>query len=218
MPEIGKMGGGAIPPGGAGGAGQAQAPSEVPIGQPGALGQPTGMPIPGVPAGAQVLSDVLAGRDPSQLIAAERMRAAGGASAVEQQLGLDLKPPMMGALSAPPGNIEALRHMTPTMRRTIMRNLLDKQRSRMRELARVVRHQKGERDDETEEQSRDEAQGSFASELFEATVAAGGKADEAQATRARDELGRTARMLDLLDELLVMQDYTVSQMGTFSQG
>ncbi len=42
--------------------------------------------------------------------------------------------------------------------------------------------------------------------------------DENQRTRARAELSRAASMLDLLDDLLAMQDYTLSQMGTFSQG
>jgi hypothetical protein len=31
-------------------------------------------------------------------------------------------------------------------------------------------------------------------------------------------LNRAALMLDLLQELLTMQDYTISQMGTFSKG
>ena len=39
-----------------------------------------------------------------------------------------------------------------------------------------------------------------------------------QLVRARRELGHAVLMLSLLEELLVMQDYTVSQMGTFSKG
>jgi hypothetical protein len=39
-----------------------------------------------------------------------------------------------------------------------------------------------------------------------------------QHLRARDELQHAAGMIDLLEELLAMQDYTISQMGTFSKG
>src|SRR5918997_1248734 len=70
---------------------------------------------------------------------AENLPARGGASAVEELLGLNRLPTAVGALAAPPGNSEALRHMTPTMRRTIMRGLLDKQREKMRRLALVLR-------------------------------------------------------------------------------
>jgi hypothetical protein len=103
---------------------------EMPTGPTGPLGQPTGMPLPVAPG--KILSDVLAGRDPSQLTAAELLRENGGVSATEKLLGLDKQPSVVGAFLAPPGNAEALRHMTPTMRRTAMRNLLQKQRERMR--------------------------------------------------------------------------------------
>ena len=183
---------------------------EIPVGQPGALGQPTGLPAPVLPGQTKVLPDVLAGRDPSQMFAAERIREAGGASATEVLLGLNRQPSILGAFAPPPGNSEALRHMTPTMRRTIMRALLNKQRERMRRLAYLLRHERDGRDGNS---SRDE-ESSFAEELFES----GATIDEAQKQRARSELGNAARMLDLLDELLAMQDYTLSQMGTFSQG
>ena len=119
---------------------------------------------------------------------------------------------MLGALSPPPGNAEALRHMTPTMRRTLMRNLLDKQRGQMRGLAQLMRRERDGRGggDDGEESPDDDGR----PDRFEATPAP----DEAQRARARAELGSAARMLDLLDELLAMQDYAVSQMGTFSQG
>lgn len=222
MPEVGNVGPGGMPPQGATAAGgdvtpvnQAAARAEnlpAPVGQPGPLGQPTGLPAPLAP-GQQILPDVLAGRDPSQLAAAEQLRARGGASAVEELLGLNRLPTTAGALAAPPGNSEALRHMTPTMRRTIMRNLLDKQRGRMRRLAHLLR--RGERDGEDGGRGEsDEGRGSFADEMFGATLAL----DEAQIERARLELGHSARMLDLLEELLAMQDYAISQMGTFSQG
>ena len=180
------------------------------VGQPGALGQPTGLPAPAMPGGTKVLPDVLAGRDPSQMFAAERIREAGGASATDVLLGLNRQPSILGAFAPPPGNSEALRHMTPTMRRTIMRALLNKQRERMRRLAYLLRHERDSRDGNS---AKDE-EGSFAEELFETST----PLNEAQRERARVELGNAARMLDLLDELLAMQDYTLSQMGTFSQG
>lgn len=191
----------------------------APVGQPGPLGQPTGLPAASPLApGQSVLPDVLAGRDPSQLVAAEQMRARGGASAIEELLGLNRQPTIVGALAAPPGNSEALRHMTPTMRRTLMRNLLDKQRERMRRLAYLLRRESDAEEDEGggRQSGRDEGQRSFAEELVggATTVAL----DEAQLERARLELGGAAHMLDLLEELLVMQDYAISQMGTFSQG
>lgn len=184
--------------------------SAAPVGQPGVLGQPVGLPAP--PTAAPLMPDALAGRDPSQLVAAEQMRARGGAGATEELLGLNRQPTMLGVLAAPPGNAEALRHMTPTMRRTLMRGLLDKQRGQMRRLAQLMRRERDGRDGEGEE-SPDE-DGRF--EQFE--TAALVPPDEAQRARARAELGSAARMLDLLDELLAMQDYAVSQMGTFSQG
>jgi hypothetical protein len=182
----------------------------APVGQPGQLGQPVGLPAP--PSTAPLMPDALAGRDPSQLIAAEQMRARGGASATEELLGLNRQPTILGALSPPPGNAEALRHMTPTMRRTMMRNLLDKQRGQMRGLAQLMRRERDGRGGEGDgEESPD---GDGRPDRSEAAPAP----DEAQRTRARAELGSAARMLDLLDELLAMQDYAVSQMGTFSQG
>lgn len=188
----------------------------APVGQPGPLGQPTGLqPAPLAP-GQKVLPDVLAGRDPSQLVAAEHLRARGGASAVDDLLGLNQRPTLMGALAPPPGNSEALRHMTPTMRRTAMRNLLDRQRGRLRGLAQLLRR---ERDGEDEGRGRrgDESEQSFADEVVEPLPARATLGEE-HAERARLELGSAAQMLDLLSELLAMQDYTISQMGTFSQG
>lgn len=186
----------------------------TPVGQPGPQGQPVGLPAP--PTTAPLMPDALAGRDPSQLVAAEQMRARGGASATEELLGLNRLPTMVGALAPPPGNAEALRHMTPTMRRTLMRNLLDKQRAQMRRLAHLMRRERdGRGDGEGEESPEDDGDGTHARlEL----AAAAGTPDEARRARARAELGSAARMLNLLDELLAMQDYAVSQMGTFSQG
>ena len=224
MPDVGKVDG-KIPP-------QGQAPDASvtpvsqnaaraenlpePVGRPGTLGQPTGLPAAPLAPGQKVLPDVLAGRDPSQLAAAEQLRARGGASAVDELLGLNQRPTVMGALAPPPGNSEALRHMTPTMRRTAMRNLLDRQRTRLRGLAQLLRR---ERDGEEDGGGRrgDEAEQSFAEEVNGATPVRAALSEE-QAERARLELGSTAQMLDLLSELLAMQDYAISQMGTFSQG
>jgi hypothetical protein len=190
-------------------AGAQTSATNAPVGQPGTMGQPTGMPVPAAPGGAKLLPDVLAGRDASQMVAAERMREAGGASATDQLLGLNLRPSVLGALVAPPGNSEALRHISTTMRRTIMRGLLDKQRQRMRRLARLLRD-----DQQGGEGHTDDEQEGYASDLFEGFA----QPDEAQVARAREELRSAAQMLDLLDEMLVMQDYAISQMGTFAQG
>lgn len=209
MPEIGNVGG--LPPQGQQTVGQPAQPTQPEtVGQPGVLGQPTGIPVPGQ---GQSLPDVLAGRDASQMVAAERMREAGGASATEKLLGLNQQPSVIGAFAAPPGNSEALRHMTPAMRRALMRGLLDKQRDSLRRLAPLLRRQPKRDGDADDDASREDPRGSFADELFDAP-----QLDEAQLERARNELRSAALMLDLLDELLVMQDYAISQMGTFSQG
>lgn len=211
MPDVGGVGGRGIPPQNqnqaAGKAGAAASQPNAPVGQPGSLGQPMGIPVPAPPGSPQIMPDVLAGRDASQMLAAERMREAGGASATEQLLGLNRQPSILGAFAPPPGNSEALRHMTPTMRRTIMRGLLDKQRTRMRRLAHLVSDERG--DGERRRDEDDDAR-----ELFAETLAR----DETEIARARGELNSTAQLLDLLDELLALQDYTLSQMGTFSQG
>jgi hypothetical protein len=175
-----------------------------PAGPAGTLGQPTGIPLPPLPGKEQILTDVLAGRDPSQLLAAELLRETGGISATEKLLGLNLQPSIMGAFYAPPGNSEALRHMSAAMRRTAMRNLLMKQRQRMRRLEALLRRE----DDRNEDGERDgEGETAFAAE--NALL---------QRERAQIELGRVGQMLNLLEDLLAMQDYTISQMGTFAKG
>ena len=176
-----------------------------PVGQPGDAQQA------GVKDGQKVLTDALAGKDISQLDAAQKLSLLGGASAVDKLLGLDARPTMLGALVAPPGNSDFLRHLSPTMRRTIMRNMLSRQRKRMRRLARFLREEKDNQDSENEQQEPD--QESFLEVITEPLML-----KESEVSRAIDELGRTARMLDVLDELLAMQDFTISQMGTFSQG
>lgn len=132
----------------------------------------------------------------------------GGVSATDRLLGLDLRPTTIGIVFAPPGNKEFLRHLTPTNRRTIMRKMLNKQRERMRRLAKYLRDQK----DEIESNSQAEQ------ESFLEVISENVELDRSQIQRAANELDKTARMLDILDEMLTMQDYTISQMGTYSQG
>ena len=91
-----------------------------------------------------------------------------------------------------------------------MRNMLSRQRKRMRRLARFLRDEKDNQEQNEEEREREE---SFLEVVSEPLML-----EERQVGRAIDELGRTARMLDVLDEMLAMQDFTISQIGTFSQG
>ena len=125
-------------------------------------------------------------------------------------LGLDLRPTAIGVLSAPPGNSEFLRHISPQARRTIMRKMIDKQRERMRRLARFLRDRRDERENEGEDEA--------GSESFLEVITEPVEMDQGQLVRATGELDKAARMLDILDEMLAMQDYTISQIGTFTQG
>jgi hypothetical protein len=182
-------------------------PPNVPLGEPGPHGQPTGMPAPGVSGQTKIMSDALTGRDPSQAIAAEQMRATGAASATEELLGLNRQPPMAGALAPPPGNQEALSHMTPAVRRAVIRSLLQHQHERIRRLANLVQGEGGGGGNQGE---RRETGGRQEEQLPEA--------EASHRERALVELGRAVQMLDLLEELLAMQDYTFSQMGAQNQG
>jgi hypothetical protein len=162
-----------------------------------------------LPLGQKVLPDAVTGREPSQLEVAKQLSALGGVSATDRLLGLDLRPTMTGVLSAPPGNVEFLRHLSPQARRTIMRKMLGKQRERMRRLARFLRDR------------RDEAAGEGAEnegESFLQVISEPVELDRAKLARATVELEKAARMLNILDEMLAMQDYTISQIGTFTQG
>lgn len=161
-----------------------------------------------VKKGQQVKTDAVFGKGSSQFEAAKLLSGLGGASATEKLLGLDLRPTMAGALIAPPGNTDFIRHLSPTMRRTLMRNMLERQRKRMRRLARFLR-------DEREQHGHDH---DAPDESFLETVNGPAETDETNLARAIAELGKSARMLDVLDELLSMQDYTISQIGTYSQG
>jgi hypothetical protein len=182
---------------------EARTSIDAPIGPPGELGQPTGMPIP-VKTG-KLLPDAIAGRDESQLIAAEQLRTSGGGSVIEQLLGLNLQPTMAGALIAPPGNSDFLRHMTTAMRRATIRELLQKQRREMRRLARLLQRDGEKDDDEQSRESDDEGE--------DLRAVSSGAND-----RERMQVANAARMLHLLEQLLAMQDYTWSRMGKFSKG
>ncbi len=157
----------------------------------------------------KILNDVNAGRDASQIDAAGQLTSLGGVSATDRLLGLDLRPTMTGILSAPPGNVEFLRHLSPPARRTIMRKMLNKQRERMRRLARYLR----DRRDETSDDG-----GAGEGESFLAVISEPVELDRAKLARAAGELEKAARMLNILDEMLTMQDYTISRIGTFTQG
>jgi hypothetical protein len=169
-------------------------------------GQPTGLPVP--TAGQQkFMTDALAGRDPSQAAAAEQLRSTGGASATEDLLRLNRQPSIAGAIPPPPGNTEALRHMTPAMRRSIMRTLIQRQHGRMTRLMHLLR--------ESEDGRRGGGgdRGGPADEVDEQPTAV----EPAQAARARTDLARAREMLNLLEEFLAIQDYTFTQMGTYAQ-
>jgi hypothetical protein len=185
--------------------------TEFPVGQPTGT-QPT-VDTPNLPPGQKILPDAVTGRDETQLEAARQLTTLGGASATDRLLGLDLRPTMTGALAAPPGNNEFLRHLSPQVRRTIMRKMLNKQRERMRRLARFLRERHDESAGESDYNDGDEDRESFLEVISEPL-----ELDRTQITRATAELDKTARMLDVLDEMLTMQDYTISQIGTFSQG
>ena len=180
--------------------------TQFPVGQP----TETRLDPAALPAEQKILNDVAVGREASQLDAAKQLTSLGGVSATDRLLGLDLRPTMTGVLAAPPGNLEFLRHLSPQSRRTIMRKMLDKQRERMRRLARYLR----DRRDETTENNEGEQGG----ESFLEVIAEPLELDRTQISRATGELEKTARMLNILDEMLAMQDYTISQMGSFTQG
>lgn len=178
--------------------------TNFPVGQP----QETRLPIDST--AQKILPDAATGRDVTQLEAGKQLSALGGVSATDRLLGLDLRPTMTGVLAPPPGNSEFLRHLSPQARRTIMRKMLSKQRERMRRLARYLRDKR----DETDEQNSGETERESFLEVITEPV----ELDRVHITRATGELDKAARMLDILDEMLAMQDYTISQIGTFSQG
>lgn len=178
--------------------------TQLPVGQPAEARQPVET------TSQKILTDAAVGRDASQIEAGRQLTSLGGVSATDRLLGLDLRPTMTGVLSAPPGNVEFLRHLSPQARRTIMRKMLNKQRERMRRLAQYLR-------DRRDEQEENDA-GGEGSESFLEVIAEPVELDRTNITRATVELEKAARMLNILDEMLAMQDYTISQMGSFTQG
>ena len=181
--------------------------TEFPVGQPAETRQP--VDTVNLPPEQKILPDAATGRDATQLEAAKQLSSLGGASATDRLLGLDLRPTMVGALAPPPGNSEFLRHISPQMRRTMMRKMLSKQRERMRRLARFLREREQSGEGESNESDR---------ESFTEMISEPLEPNQIQMTKAIGEIDKTARMLDILDEMLAMQDYTISQIGTFSQG
>lgn len=183
----------------------------------GTVGQPIGLPQTDPTTQNQLMPNVVTGRDASQQIAAEKMRSNAGYSATEVLLGLNQQPSTTGVLLAPPGNLDALRHMTPTMRRTVLRNLLAKQRAQMKQLAAVMRRE--------EEENGEDQEGRDRNEQLELVEVDSGEANNLLPQvskfyneKAYRDLAATTRMLDLLYELLSMQDYTLSQIATRAEG
>ena len=189
----------------------AQATGENSVGR-GSVGQPVGLPQIDPTTQNALMPGVVTGRDPSQQIAADKMRSNAGFSSTEVLLGLNRQPSTTGILLAPPGNLDALRHITPTMRRTVLRNLMAKQRSQMRRLAAVMRGDE-ERENQTgaEDQNQEPETGDEATHVLP-------PASKFYNQKAYRDLAATTRMLDLLYELLSMQDYTLSQMATRADG
>lgn len=180
---------------------------------PVAVGKPAEMrrSVDNVPPPAkQVSADSLAGREASRAETAKKLSLLGGVSATDRLLGLDLRPTMTGILPAPPGNVEFLRHLSPPARRTVMRKMLGKQRERMHLLAHYLR--------ERRDQHSNTDGGALEAERFPGKVNEPADLTRANLSRAANELEKVAQMLNILDEMLAMQDYTISQIGTFSQG
>lgn len=189
-----------------------QTTGETSVGR-GTFGQPVGLPQTEPTTQNALMPNVVTGRDATQQIAAEKMRSNAGYSSTEVLLGLNRQPSTTGILLAPPGNLDALRHLTPTMRRTVLRNLLAKQRAQMRRLAAVMR-------DEEESKNHSDAENQDAVEP-EANIETANvlpPVSKFYNDKAYRDLAATTRMLDLLYELLSMQDYTLSQMATRADG
>lgn len=182
--------------------------------QRGTIGQPVGLPQIDPTTQNALMPNVVTGRDATQQIAAEKMRSNAGYSATEVLLGLNRQPLTTGILLAPPGNLDALRHITPTMRRTVLRNLLAKQRSQMRRLASLMqRHPEDENhsNDENQDAEQETNKETASHELMPPVSAFYNE-------KAYRDLAATTKMLDLLYELLSMQDYTLSQMAARAEG
>lgn len=182
----------------------------------GNAGQPIGIPQQSPLTQNALMPEAVTGRDLSQLVAAEHLRANGGVSATDVLLGLNQQPSILGGLLAPPGNLEALRHITPTMRRKILRELLAKQRTQMCRLVAIARDDEQHQQEEERQQYENENFELAENNLTAAPLPANALGFHNQ--RVYQDLASTTKMLDLLDELLNMQDYTLSQIGSFTQG
>jgi hypothetical protein len=144
----------------------------------------------------------------------EPMHVPGQATATEVLLELHLEPTRCGAFPPPPGNHEALRHLTSPARRAILRTILLK-RTRLRSLAAFLyRDPEGDNDSATRP-LRNGSSGLEAS--MEGSLPAEGMGERLKA-RASYELAAAANLINLLDQLQEMQDYTLSRMGMFSKG
>src|SRR5215471_32965 len=198
--------------------------------------RPSGPGLSGVPpsqadesssGSTRVLSDVSSGLDPSQLVAAEQMRVLGGATATATLLGLDLRPTVIGTLLAPPGNSEALRYLTPALRRSALRAALLKQRSRMRRLFALLQQDPDNHShDDNSDGSENESDPSLLllevlPEAESMTKYYAGGVIPAQTSlthREHYELIVVGRMLSLLEELSALEDFMLDRIGAFSKG
>ncbi len=181
----------------------------------GNAGQPIGLQPKVAVTQNTLMPEAVTGRDATQLLAAEKLRSNGGTSATDKLLGLNQQPSILGGLLAPPGNLEALRHLTPAMRRNILRSLLAKQKNQMRRLVAVARDEEQHQQQEEQQHEREESEQTENNLPIQPNDA---NALHFHNRHAYQDLAATTKMLDLLDELLNMQDYTLSQMGTFAQG
>jgi hypothetical protein len=161
---------------------------QLPPGLPGGLPGEIDVPIQKKPLAPTPGSEA----DSLQSIAKGEMRVSGEATATDVLLGLHLQPTLCGIFPPPPGNAEALRFLTPSTRRSILRALLLKQRARTRRLGTLF-HPEFEQDEEPAD-------------------------DFSSRQQARRKLAAATGMLDLLDELVEMQDYALSRIGMFSKG
>jgi len=139
----------------------------------------------------------------------ERLSRLGGASSTARLLGLDKQPTELGVLAPPPGSADFLSDLSSSKRRTMLREVMNRQRLEMRRLSEFLKREKNL----TEDSIRLQASTLEAKNLEEAETA-----DNSELLKAIDDLGKSARMLDVIDDLIKMQDYTLSQIGSYSKG
>lgn len=176
-------------------------PGETPIGQPGIADK------------SAVVEETK--KKQIQEVSPERLKSIGTPSATEKLLGLNQKPSVLGAIDAPPGNSMALRYLTPAMRRATIRELIIKQRKRLRGLAYLL-HGEESKDEQTFEENKQEE--TTEEIMLETSVKSVKKITPLRRETAIGELDHTVRMLNLLSDFLAMQDYILSQMSSFSKG